>query len=112
DVHFSAAVRLWALQRVPWPVMTLAETPWWLVGLSGAAYTLIVARRMRAQTTYRPEFKDWLLHLLLPLTAYSLLVPSALAAPSWTREEARSHRIGRKLAGLGTGFPLQCRGDR
>src|SRR5215467_9823592 len=85
-VHFSAALLLSALQRVPWPMMTLAATPWWLVGLSGAAYTLIVARRMRAQTTYRPEFEDWLFHLLLPLTAYALLVLSALAAPSWTRE--------------------------
>src|SRR5262249_11400308 len=84
-VHFSAALVLSALQRVPWPMMTLAATPWWLVGLSGAAYTLIVARRMRAQTTYRPEFED-VFHLLLPLTAYALLVLSALAAPSWTRE--------------------------
>jgi uncharacterized membrane protein len=85
-VHFSAALLLSALLRVPWPTMTLAAAPWWLAGLSGAAYTLIVARRMRAQTTYRPEFEDWLFHLLLPLTAYAILVLSALAAPSRTRE--------------------------
>jgi hypothetical protein len=40
---------------------------------------------MRAQTTYRPEFEDWLFHLLLPLTAYAHLVLSALAAASRTR---------------------------
>ena len=85
-VHFSAALLLSALLRVPWPTMTLAAAPWWLVGLSGVAYTLIVARRMRAQTTYRPEFEDWLFHLLLPVTAYALLVLSAVAAPSRTRE--------------------------
>ena len=55
-------------------------------GLSGAVYTLIVARRMRAQATYRPVLEDWLFHCVLPLAAYAVLVLSAFAAPSHTRE--------------------------
>jgi len=41
-----------------------------------------VARRMRAQTVYQPEFEDWLFHVLLPLAAYAILALSAFAAPS------------------------------
>src|ERR1700759_4672310 len=46
-VHFGTTLLLSALQRVPWPSISLAATLWGLIGLSGVAYTLIVARRMR-----------------------------------------------------------------
>jgi len=85
-VHFGAALLLSALLRVPWPTITFAAVPLALVGVSGAVYSLIVARRMRIQTTYRPEFEDWLFHLLLPVTAYALLSLSVFAALSRTRE--------------------------
>src|SRR2546428_11571304 len=38
-----------------------------LVGLSGVVYVVIVTRRMRVQTAYKPEFEDWLFHVLLPI---------------------------------------------
>ena len=41
---------------------------------------------MRVQTTYQPEFEDWLFHLLLPLGAYCILALSAFAASSYTQE--------------------------
>jgi hypothetical protein len=53
-----------------------------LVGVTGIAYAIIVGRRMRVQTTYRPEFEDWVFHLLLPLGAYVMLTVSALASAS------------------------------
>jgi hypothetical protein len=49
------------------------------------AYTLIIARRMRLQTTYRPELEDWLFHVLLPLAAYAILALSGFAALFRTR---------------------------
>jgi hypothetical protein len=49
-VHFGAALLLSALLRAPWPTITPAAALWGLIGLSGAAYTVIVARRMRLQT--------------------------------------------------------------
>jgi len=50
------------------------------------AYAVIIAHRMRVQSAYRPEFQDWLFHVLLPSAGYLTLVLSAPAAPSHTRE--------------------------
>jgi hypothetical protein len=85
-VYFSSALLLSALQRVPWPSISLLAALWGLIGLSGVAYMAIVARRMRVQTVYQPEFEDWLFHLLLPLGAYTMLAISALAASSYLHE--------------------------
>jgi hypothetical protein len=85
-VHFSAVLLLSALLRAPWQAITPAAALWGLVGLSGAAYSVIVVRRIRVQTAYRPEFEDWLFHVLLPLVAYASLALSAFAASSHIRE--------------------------
>ena len=84
-VHFGAALLLSALLRAPWQAIT-AGALWGFVGLSGVVYSGIVARRMRVQTTYRPEFEGWSFHVLLPLAAYATLVLAAFAAPSNPRE--------------------------
>ena len=85
-VHFGAVLLLSALLRAPWQAITLAAVLWGLVGVSGVAYTVIVVRRMRVQTTYQPEFEDWLFHVLLPLIAYAMLALSAFATPSHAHE--------------------------
>src|SRR5207237_7635775 len=79
-VHFGAVLLLSALLRAPWPTITPAAALWGLMGLSGVGYAAIVARRMRKQAAYHPEFEDWLFHVLLPLTAYAVLALSAFAA--------------------------------
>ena len=84
-VHFGAVLLLSALIRAPWQSVTPAAVLWGLVGLGGIVYAVIVARRMRGQTTYRPQFEDWLFHTLLPLAAYAILALSPFAAPSQTR---------------------------
>src|SRR5919199_2763912 len=85
-VHFGTALLLSALLRAPWQAITLAAALWGLVGLSGGAYAVIVARRIRMQTAYRPEAEDWVFHVLLPLAAYALLAFSAFAPRSYTHE--------------------------
>jgi hypothetical protein len=85
-VHFSAVLLVSALVRAPWQTITLAAALWCLTGLGGAVYAAIVARRMRVQTTYQPEFEDWLFHVVLPLVAYAVLALSALAAYARTHE--------------------------
>jgi hypothetical protein len=50
-VHFSAVLLLAALLRAPWDAITPAAALWGLMGLSGVMYGVIVARRMRTQTT-------------------------------------------------------------
>ena len=85
-VHFGTVLLLSAVLRAPWQAVAPVAALWGVVGLSGAAYTCIVTRRMRRQTTYRPGFEDWLFHVLLPLAAYAILALSAFAAHSHTRE--------------------------
>jgi hypothetical protein len=41
---------------------------------------------MRRQAAYKPQFEDWLFHVLLPIAAYAILILSAIAAPSHTHE--------------------------
>ncbi len=84
-VHFAAVLLLSALIRAPWKAIGPIAVLWGLLGASGAAYSLVVARRMRTQTAYRPELEDWLFHLVLPLIAYAILALSPFAAFSYTR---------------------------
>ena len=42
---------------------------------------VIVLRRMRRQTNYKPVLEDWVWHTLLPLIAYSALLIAALVLP-------------------------------
>jgi len=51
-------------------------------GVWGVTYTLIVVRRARRQSTYRPVFEDWLWHTVLPLAAYTALLLAALVLPA------------------------------
>jgi hypothetical protein len=81
-VHFGAVLLLAAILSAPWHGFATAAVSWGLLGLSGIVYEIIVARRMRLQTAYRPEFEDWLFHLLLPFAAYATLAGSAYAARS------------------------------
>jgi hypothetical protein len=83
-VHFSTALLLSALLRAPWQTITPVSALSAIIGVSGAVYAAIVARRMRLQTAYRPEFEDWICHVLLPFAAYATLAASAVATSSHT----------------------------
>ena len=85
-VHFGAVLILSAIISAPWHAMLAAAVLWGLIGLIGLAYVLIVARRMRLQTAYSPEFEDRLFHVVLPLGAYATLAVSAFTALHQTRE--------------------------
>jgi len=84
-VHFGAALFLSALLHAPWKSVTPAAVIWGLLGLTGVVYAVIVARRMRLQTIYKPAFEDWLFYFLMPLAAYAILMLSAFAAFSYSR---------------------------
>jgi hypothetical protein len=56
------------------------------MGLSGVLYAAIVARRLRRQTAYKPEFEDWLFHVFLSFAGYITLSACALAARSHSAE--------------------------
>jgi hypothetical protein len=85
-VHFGAVLLLSALLRAPWHTITIISILWAIMGFSGMAYAVIVARRVRAQKAYQPVFEDWMFYVLLPLAAYALLTISAFLAFSHTHE--------------------------
>jgi len=78
-VHFGVVLLLSAVGSAPWDEVGTVSVLWGLVGLGGIVYAVVVARRMRAQTAYRPVFEDWLFHVLLPFAAYAMLAVSAFA---------------------------------
>src|SRR4051812_4557855 len=84
-VHFGVVLLLSAMINAPWDGIGAVALLWGLVGLGGIVYSVVVARRMRAQTAYRPVFEDWLFHVLLPLAAYAILAGSAFPASSHAR---------------------------
>ncbi|TLZ53308.1 MAG: hypothetical protein E6K18_00555 [Methanobacteriota archaeon] len=84
-VHFAVVLFLAAIVSAPWDDITIVAVLWGFVGLSGIAYVVIVARRMRAQKAYELVLEDWLFHVLLPVAAYSILAMSAYAAFSDAR---------------------------
>jgi hypothetical protein len=91
-VHFGAVLLLSAVVSAPWHGIAAAAILWGLLGLVGVIYVLIVARRMRVQEAYSPQFEDRLFHVLLPFAAYATLAGSALAARS---------NVGGALFGVG-----------
>jgi len=91
-VHFGAVLLLSAVISAPWHGTTAAAILWGVMGLVGVVYVVIVARRMRVQTAYSPQFEDRLFHVLLPFAAYATLTGSAYAARS---------NVGGALFGVG-----------
>ena len=79
-VHFGSVLLLSAVLSAPWHGIGGATVIWLLLGLGGLVYSIIVARRLRAQTAYQPVFEDWLFHAVLPIAAYAMLALSASAA--------------------------------
>ncbi len=84
-VHFGVVLLLSAAISAPWDGIGAVAILCGLVGLGGVVYAVVVARRMRAQTAYKPVFEDWLFHVLLPLAAYAMLAGSAFAARAYAR---------------------------
>jgi len=66
-VHFGVVLFLSALACLPWGGIATLAALWGVVGLGGIIYTVIVTRRLRTQTAYRPVLEDWLFHALLPV---------------------------------------------
>ena len=79
-VHFSVALLLAAIVRVPWPSLHWFQLALGAVGALGMIYMAVVARRMLAQDDYSPDLEDWVFHLLIPFASYALLLAAAIVA--------------------------------
>jgi hypothetical protein len=85
-VHFGSVLLLSALVSAPWRGIEIPADVWGVLGLMGSVYSFIVARRMRAQTAYKPVLEDWLFHALLPFAAYATLAGAAWVIRSYAVE--------------------------
>ncbi len=95
-VHFGAVLLLSAVISAPWQGIAGPAILWGVLGMVGVVYAVIVARRMRLQTAYVPQFEDRLFHFVLPFAAYATLAVSAYA----TRNHAREALFGVAAAAL------------
>ena len=77
-VHFSAVLLLSAILSAPWRTLSSGGLALSVCGAAGIVYTLIVIRRARGQTGYKPVLEDWLWHAAFPLIAYTALLAAAL----------------------------------
>jgi hypothetical protein len=84
-VHFGVVLFLSVAVSAPWDGIIAVAVLWGLVGPGGVAYIVLVARRLRQQTTYQPVFEDRLFHVLLPFLAYALLGAAACTACFYSR---------------------------
>ena len=84
-VHFAVVLLLAAIISAPWDGIGMVAGLWDLIGISGIVYSLVVARRMRAQTAYKPVFEDWLFHVVFPLASYAILAGAGFTARSHER---------------------------
>jgi len=84
-VHFIAVLVLSASMVVPWVALGHAVILWEVAGIAGAAYCLLIARRMHTQSSYKPVLEDWLFRAVLPFCDYLALAISAACLPSHPR---------------------------
>jgi hypothetical protein len=77
-VHFTAVLLTGATLSAPWPELAPVAILLGLGGLGGAAYVVVVARRLARWEVYAPVAEDWGFHAVLPLAAYAALVVAAL----------------------------------
>ena len=84
-VDFGVVLLLSAIASAPWKEIVGVAVLWGLVGVCGVVYVVVVARRMRVQSSYQPVFEDWLFHVLRPFAAYAVLAISAYVAHSHAR---------------------------
>lgn len=85
-VHFASVLLLSAILTAPWRGVAGPSMLWGAGGVIGVVYALSTGRGMRAQTLYRPQFEDWLFHVLVPLAAYGTLALSAWATLYYPHE--------------------------
>jgi len=78
-VHFCSVLLVSALLSAPWRTLWSLGVFLGLFGVAGVAYVLIILRRARRQTDYRPVMEDWVWHTILPLLAYVAIAGAAIA---------------------------------
>ena len=80
-VHFCVVLLVAAILSMPWPGLTGPSTAIGVCGVLGVVYALIIIRRARRTTNYKPVLEDWIWHTALPFIAYVVLAVAAISLP-------------------------------
>jgi hypothetical protein len=72
-VHFCVVLLIAALASCPWPTLVCAAAALACCGLGGLAYSLIAIRHAGKQTSYDPDWEDWMWYGWLPVLTYAAL---------------------------------------
>jgi hypothetical protein len=72
-VHFGGALTISAIMVAPWPSEFALCLALVLCGIGGIAYSMIVFRRARRQTGYKPDIEDWVWYVISPCGIYVVL---------------------------------------
>ena len=80
-VHFCAALLVSAILSAPWRSLVHAAVLLGLTALYGIGYTLLVMRRARRLTVYRPDAEEWIWYAILPFAAYVAILAGAVGLP-------------------------------
>ncbi len=72
-VHMCGALVVSAAMSAPWPALAALAAVIAACGLAGLGYGVVVVRRTRRQTSYKPVFEDWLWHAALPCAFYATI---------------------------------------
>jgi hypothetical protein len=85
-VHFSAALLLSGLLRMPWHTVAPAAILWGVTGFSGLVYAGVIVRRTLKQGAYKLDADDWAFYVAMPPLPYAALVVAALLSSHHTHE--------------------------
>ena len=77
-VHFCVALVIAAILTAPWRSLANVAGAIGVTGAAGLVYTLVVVRRARRQTAYKPVMEDWLFHSVFPFASYTAVVIAAV----------------------------------
>ena len=77
-VHLTGALVLSAVMSAPWSSGGALALTMGAIGVAGAIYCLVVARRAGRQRDYRPVLEDWLWYVIFPSVSYAALACTAV----------------------------------
>lgn len=80
-VEFCIALLVSALGSCPWDTLLPAAVAIACCGIGGLAYTLMALRHARKQTSYKPDWEDWMWYTWLPLITYASLALAGFMVP-------------------------------
>ena len=97
-VHLAGAFLVSAVMSAPWPSLFPVAVALATCGFGGLVYCVIVIRRARRQTDYKPVCEDWLWHAVIPCIAYAAVALAALLLSRSTH--AATFVVGAAALGL------------